>query len=460
MLNKFLLTGLILNTFTIFADKPIVNESNITTQNNINDDLDISEATLDNGIKIYVIRTNTKGTVSGGVGYFVGSADDPRNVTGISHILEHMMFKGTKNLSGEKLKEISFVCNKNSNAFTSYDITFYIFLCHKSFLDMNLKIEADRMQNLKLDPKELQKEKEVVIEERKMRTESDPFINHMEEASWKAMYLFSNYSYPVIGYIDQIKECGPTEVRAHYEKFYNPQNAFVLLVGDITLDEAIDKVKTYFGMIPAGKRVDRNRVIDPENTGLTHSIEHEDENIKFNDINIVYKIDRNLFDDVRKQTIVELIVGMLSTGSSSVLYSELIDKNKTAYDIGSYLDIRAFDKGRLNISAMFHNDKKVNDVDNAIMQTISDFIDKHLTKERFENEKKKYLDQLEINESDPNLMLMYGVSYITNGYKMSEFKKIRSIIRSITFEETKDIAQKILNKKNRIMRIYSHPKGK
>ena len=316
------------------------------------------------------------------------------------------------------------------------------------------------MQNLKLDPKELQKEKEVVIEERKMRTESDPFINHMEEASWKAMYLFSNYSYPVIGYIDQIKACGPTEVRAHYEKFYNPQNDFVLLVGDITIDEAIDKVKTYFGMIPAGKRVDRNRVIDPESTGLTHSIEHEDENIKFNDINIVYKIDRNLFDDVRKQTIVELIVGMLSTGSSSVLYSELIDKNKTAYDIGSYLDIRAFDKGRLNISAMFHNDKKVNDVDNAIMQTISDFVDKHLTKERFENEKKKYLDQLELNENDPNLMLMYGLSYITNGYKMSEFKKIRSIIRSITFEETKDIAQKILNKKNRIMRIYSHPKGK
>ncbi len=231
-------------------------------------DIDIQERTLDNGLKIIVVNLKSNGVIFGGVGYYVGSGDDPRNIVGVSHILEHMMFKGTRNLSGDDLKKTIFVNNKYSNAFTGHDVTFYVHLFSKDIIDNNLKIEADRMKNLRIDSKDLAKEKEVVIEERKMRTESDPRTNFMEEAAWKTMYLFSNYSYPVIGYLDQIKSCDQKVVRQHYKKYYKPNNAFVLLVGDITIDEAVEKVKKYFGNIKKGKDQNRERVIDPVNTGL------------------------------------------------------------------------------------------------------------------------------------------------------------------------------------------------
>ncbi len=464
MLNKFLLFGLIgVNMMNISAENASSANNNLTKDVSSEEskkvgDLDISEAVLDNGLRVIVVNTKTKDTIAGGVGYFVGAADDPRNVVGISHVLEHMMFKGTKKLSGPKLKETIFICNKYSNAFTSYDITFYVFMGNSAFLDTNLKIEADRMQNLLIDEDELNKEKEVIIEERKMRTESDPRINHMEEATWKLTYLFSSYSYPVIGYMDQIKACGVTDVRNHYEKHYVPNNAFVLLVGDITLPEAVEKVKHYFGSIPFGKKVERSRIIDPENTGLKFTMEHESEQISVNDINIIYKIDRKLFDTVKKLSILEMVSGILAGGSSSVLYQDIVDKKELAYSLGSYLDVRAFDFGRLNISAVFRDPKDLDKVDSAIMSNIDKFVEEHLTKERFETEKQKILDQFEIYEDNPNTMMMFCVTYITNGYKLDDIKKIKSIIRDITFEEVQEAAKSMLSKENRFMRIYSHPK--
>ena len=127
-------------------------------------------------------------------------------------------------------------------------------------MDVNLQIEADRMRNLKLDKKDLASEKEVIKEERKMRMESNPLTHYMEESALKSMYLYSNYSYPLVGYMDQIDACNKDEVKKHYKKFYKPNNAFVLIVGDITMKEALPKVKKYFGNIKKGKEHKRVRI--------------------------------------------------------------------------------------------------------------------------------------------------------------------------------------------------------
>lgn len=421
-------------------------------------EIDIQEKCLDNGLKVIVVNLKTNGVIFGGVGYYVGSADDPRNVVGISHVLEHMMFKGTKNLNGDDLKKIIFVNNKFSNAFTSYDITFYVHTFSKAFLDTNLKIEADRMQNLKIDSDALAKEKEVIIEERKMRTESDPRTNFMEESAWKSMYLFSNYSYPVIGYLDQIKACNQEEVRNHYNKYYKPNNAFVLLVGDITIDEAVDKVTKHFGNIKRGEEHKRERVIDPVDTGLRHSIEHESVQISTHDLNFIYKIDRKYFDNVKKLATLEIAAGILASGESSVLYQNIVDKQKLSYVIDSYLDIRAFDKGRLNISTVFREGTGKEKVETEVLAIIKDYASKYLTKERFEKEKKKQLDQIDILADNPQNLGMMVLTYLINGYKVDELKQIKSIINSITFEEVQSVVKELFQKNNFIMQIYSHPK--
>lgn len=443
-----------MRTIRFIATLIICTITSFSKANNI----DIKEGFLDNGLKVIVVNLKSNGVIFGGVGYYVGSGDDPRNIVGISHILEHMMFKGTSNLSGDDLKKTIFVHNKYSNAFTSHDITFFVHLFSKDIIDNNLKIEADRMQNLKIASKDLAKEKEVVIEERKMRTESDPRTNFMEEAAWKSMYLFSNYSYPVIGYLDQIKSCDKKAVEQHYKKYYKPNNAFVLLVGDITLDEAMPKVKKYFGNIKKGKEHKRERIIDPIDTGLKHTIEHESVQISTHDLNFIYKIDRKYFDNVKKLAILEIVGSILASGEGSVLYQEIVDKRKLSYTIDSYLDIRAFDKGRINISTVFRENQKKDIVEYEVLSVISDYVSKYLTKKLFEIEKKKLLDQIEILNDNPQNMGMMILTYLINGYNLDDVKNIKDLINDIKFEDVKSTAEKIFQPSNLILKIYSHPK--
>ncbi|MDR0695890.1 MAG: insulinase family protein [Holosporales bacterium] len=421
------------------------------------DTLKIDEAVLENGLRIIAVHTNIKNVVTGGIGYFVGSGDDPRNVVGISHVLEHLMFKGTKNLDGKKLKEIIFTYNKDSNAFTSYDVTFYMHTCKKEFLDLDLKIEADRMQNLALREEDIKKELGVVIEERKMRTESDPRINYMEESAWKAMYLFSNYSYPVIGYLDQIEACTKEEIQKHYKKHYIPPNAFILLVGDITLEEAVTLVKKHFGAIPRGTKVERKRVIDPTDVSIRYTMDHDSKQITVHNLNMAYKIERSLISNLRKLKIVELAAGILAIGQGSVLYQNLVDKEELAYVVGSYVDVRAFDKARLSISTVFRENKKMEDVKNKMTEIIHNFSRTYLTAELLENEKRKMLDELEISNDNPQRLFMIILDPIVNGYSTAELREMKSIIKGIKLEEVLAVANQIFIAENRIMSIYSHP---
>lgn len=421
-------------------------------------DMNIQEKTLENGLKVVVVNLKSNGVIFGGVGYYVGSGDDPRNIVGVSHILEHMMFKGTTKLSGDDLKKIIFTNNKYSNAFTSHDITVYVHLFAKDMLDVNLQIESDRMQNLKIDKDDLDKEKNVVIEERKMRTESDPRTNFIEEASWKSLYLFSNYSYPIIGYLDQIQACDQNAVKAHYTKYYKPNNAFVLLVGDITIDEAVDKVNKYFGNIKKGVEHKRDRVIDPIDTGLRHTIEHESSQISTHDLTFSYKVDKKLFDSVKKLAILEIAVGILASGESSVLSQEIVDKGKYSYGIGSYFDLRAFDKGHFNISTTFRENHTKDEVAAKIFDVVYNYTSKYLTKELFEKEKQKLLDQIDMTKDNPQNVGMMVLTYLINGYNPSELRNIKSILRDITFEEVTSAAKEVFQKSNLVLTTYNHPK--
>ncbi|MDR2598204.1 MAG: insulinase family protein [Holosporales bacterium] len=420
--------------------------------------LEIEEEALENGLRVIVVHTNTKASIVCGVLYFVGFGDEPRNLVGISHFTEHMMFGGTTNLSSKGLKEIIEKYNKNSNAFTTNDITFYHHQCRKQFLDVNLKIEADRMQNLLLDEDYIERERKVIIEERKMRVEADPRQKYMYESAFKILYLYSTYSYPGIGYIDQIMACDKSAIEAHYKKFYTPNNAAVIIVGDITLKEAVEKVNKYFGSIKKrGENAKRDRIIDPKNTGLTYTMNHESEQIQMHDLDTIYHVNRDLIDSMKNILIVEMVSNLLAARGDSVLAQHLVDKKELAYVIGSYVDNRAFDKGRLSISMILRDGKYVKAADEEMTKVINDFADKYLTAELVEKEKIKMLDQIEMMKDDPDALMQLVVLNIGNGYNLLDIKNIKKIIKSITIDDVRSIAKEILQKQNRILQIYSHP---
>jgi zinc protease len=211
---------------------------------------DVHDTMLDNGMRVIVKEDHRSPVVVSMVWYKVGSIDEPKGLTGISHALEHMMFKGTKNHPPNEFSRIIAANGGRENAFTSSDYTAYFQQLEKSRLPIALELEADRMQNLTLDPKQFAKEIQVVMEERRLRTDDKP-ESLTYERMMRTAYRVNPYHHPVIGWMDDLKKLKIEDLRAWYHRYYVPNNATLVVVGDVKPSEVVDLAKKYFGPIPA-----------------------------------------------------------------------------------------------------------------------------------------------------------------------------------------------------------------
>ncbi len=216
------------------------------------------ETTLRNGLRVIVQEDHRSPVVVSQLWYKVGSIDEPKGETGISHMLEHMMFKGTKKYPAGQFSRIIAENGGQENAFTSSDYTVYFQILEKSRLPIAFKLESDRMQNLILDPKAFKTEHQVVMEERRMRTEDSP-AGRLYEGFSAAAFHVSPYGNPTIGWKEDVEGLTTDKVRAWYQRFYAPNNATLVVVGDVKPGEVIDLARKYFGHIPA-RRIERGKI--------------------------------------------------------------------------------------------------------------------------------------------------------------------------------------------------------
>jgi len=207
----------------------------------------VTQATLDNGLKI-IVKTDSRAPVFiSQLWYKVGASDESRPITGVSHMLEHMMFKGTHAYKSGELSQIIARNGGDENAFTSKDFTAYYQKMHKSKLELAIKMEADRMRNLTFSNKELAKERQVVIEERRMRVEDKPNSKVYENLRLISFDTKGAYHSPVIGFQKDIETYSLNDLRVWYEKYYAPNNATLVVVGDVEPAAVIRLAKQYFG---------------------------------------------------------------------------------------------------------------------------------------------------------------------------------------------------------------------
>lgn len=421
--------------------------------------IEIYEKTLSNGLKIVVVPMKTNNVIRFGIMYNVGCADDPMGKIGISHFLEHMMFKGTKNISKQKLKYLLEKYNAYTNAGTGYDFTYYYHDLNKTFLDVDLNIEADRMQNLLLNEEEINSEKNVVLEERNMRYDADPYNKYFADAMYKTLYLYSNYSYNGIGYPHQIKAYTKTATQVHYNKFYTPNNAIIIITGDITKEEAFEKVEKVFGPIKKHEDViKRDRVIDPSDIGIKYSMERESPQITNRDLTIMYTFDRKHIDTLKKNYIVKIMNDILGGTQGSVMFKKLIDENDRAYGISTSVDVRAFDKAFLSVLCSLREKTDEKEIEAEILNIISSFKTKYLNKEIFQKTKDRMLNGIDMMFDSPSGMFDVVLENIVTGYRIDDLKNTYNIIKSITFSDVQNMADIILNPDNKTHRFYSHPK--
>ncbi len=225
--------------------------------------LDVKEITLDNGLQVYLYEMHTTPIIISNLYYRVGSRNENVGITGISHVCEHMMFKGTDKF---QKGEVAKVIKRNGgvfNAFTSTDMTMYFEQMPKNRIDIALEIESDRMMNSIFDPDEFVREVEVIKEERRMRTQDNADALLVEEMN--AVFFKSHpYRWPVIGWMNDLQNITREQAYQYYQTYYTPNNAILVLVGDFETEEMIKKVKYYYNDIPGGPEIPKLNITEPQ----------------------------------------------------------------------------------------------------------------------------------------------------------------------------------------------------
>src|SRR5215213_1602810 len=225
---------------------------------------EVSSFALANGLEVVVIPDRRVPVVTHMVWYRNGSADDPLGQSGIAHFLEHLMFKGTERHPAGEFSRVVSALGGQENAFTSYDYTAYFQRVAREHLETMMAFEADRMTGLVLDEAVVAPEREVVLEERRMRVETDPAAQ-LSEAMAASLFVHHPYGIPIIGWMHEIEGLSREHALGYYRRFYTPENAILVVAGDVTGDEMRRLAEATYGKIaPRGERPIRFRPREPE----------------------------------------------------------------------------------------------------------------------------------------------------------------------------------------------------
>ena len=294
----------------------------------------VTETILPNGLKVLLKEEHKSPVVTFQVWYRVGARNERLGKTGMSHLLEHMMFKGSKKYGPKQFSQVVQRNGGNDNAFTSKDYTAYFENLAADRLEIAMDLESDRMQNLLLDPKEFLSERDVVKEERRMRYEDDP-TQTMVEQMMATAFSAHPYQWPVIGWMADIGNITREDLERHYRTYYAPNNATVVVVGDFDSKKTLALVDKYFGSIPRGPEVPKVGAVEPKQLGEKRVKVKQEAELPA--IYAGYKVPNLTSADSHALNVLQ---GILSSGKSSRLYRSLVyDKQIALYAGGDYDDV-------------------------------------------------------------------------------------------------------------------------
>lgn len=283
-----------------------------------------AEHVLDNGLKVIISEDHKSPIAVFQIWYRVGSGDEVSGNSGISHLLEHMMFKGTQKFGSKVLSRTVQRHGGTDNAFTSKDYTAYFQTLPSDKIWLSVEFESDRMRNLILDPRETLSESSVVMEERRLRYEDNP-RNMLYEEAVAAAFKVHPYRRPVIGWMSSIRNIQREGLLKHYRAYYSPRNAFIVVVGDIEPDETIKKIEAAFSEIEAAEPARFPAMEEPPQRGEKRVYLRREAELPY--ILALYHVPSFPEED---SYALEVLAMVLSGGKSSRLYKSLVYKDKIA----------------------------------------------------------------------------------------------------------------------------------
>ena len=413
--------------------------------------LNIKERTLPNGLRVVSLLDNSSPTVAIHVWYDVGGKNDPPGRSGFAHMFEHMMFKSTKNMPNEKMDRLTEDVGGFNNASTHDDFTNYYEVVPSNYLETLLWAEADRMVNLNVDEANFASERLVVQEEFRQSVLANPygrFFEYMNSLSFEK----HPYKRGVIGNLEELEAATPKDANEFYKTFYRPDNAVLIVVGDFNQAQFDIWTDKYFGKIakPAGT-IPRVMDMEPERTAEKRFVKTAP-NVPFPAVAITYLAPNSKSADAPALEVAQVI---LSGGTSSRLYQELIYKQQIAQEANFNADIRV-DKGLLSFMAIGSQGKTAEELEKSLLAELKKIQDAPITVSELQKAKNQLISKkfAELEDNDGKaIAIEEAVAYQGDPKAVNtDIKKLQAV----TIADVQRVMKKYFTDKNRVVIYYQN----
>ena len=411
---------------------------------------EVTDFKLDNGLEVVVIEDHRAPSVVHMVWYRVGSADEPPGKSGIAHFLEHLMFKATDELKSGELSETVARNGGSDNAFTSYDYTAYFQRIAADRLELVMRMEASRMDGLALVEDDIATERDVVIEERNQRTENDPGALFSEQRS-AAQYLNHPYGIPIIGWKHEAHSLTLEDAVSFYEQHYGPNNAILVVAGDVEPDEVRALAETYYGVIPPNPNVKpRQRVTEPPQLA--------ERRLVFSDPRVAnpYVVRTYLAPErdpgaQEKAAALTMLAQVLGGSPQTSVFAEKLNFGppraiySAAWYSGQMLDDTTFGMAIVPAEGM-----SLEDAEAAMDQAVAEFLEEGVDPDALARIKMQ-IRSSEIYALDDisNVANRYGAG-LTSGLTIADIEAWPSILEAVTEEDIIAAAREVFDRRNAV----------
>lgn len=430
-------------------------QSALTEQTDVQDL--VQSFTLENGMQVVVIEDHRAPVVQQMVWYRAGSADEPPGESGVAHFLEHLLFKGTDTLAPGELSAIVARNGGRDNAFTSYDYTAYFQRVASDRLELMMQMESDRMRNLRLSEDDITTERQVILEERNQRTDSDPRALFGEQMR-AAQYLNHRYGQPVIGWRHEMEELSREDALSFYGLNYAPNNAILVVSGDVTADEVHALAQTYYGVIPANPDLPAERFRSKEPPQIApRRLTYADDRVAQPYVQRTYLAPERNSGDQTEAAALFLLSQLLGGGNTSYLANALQFDQQLAVYTGAFYSAVSLDETTFGLVIVPAQGVSLEEAEAALDRTFETFLVEGVDPAQLERIKLQ-LRASEIYERDnvDRIANRYGRA-LTSGLTIKDVEDWPRVLQSVTEDEVIAVAKKVLRREASVTGYLMRP---
>ncbi|MFU8881650.1 MAG: M16 family metallopeptidase [Rhodobacterales bacterium] len=412
-------------------------------------DEQVSHFTLDNGMDVVVIEDNRVPVVVHMVWYRAGSADEPPGASGIAHFLEHMMFKRTDTMETGEFSRTVARNGGRDNAFTSYDYTGYFQRVAADRLGLMMQMEADRMVNLRLDDAEIATEREVIIEERNQRVENNPAALFREQKS-AMQYLNHRYGIPIIGWRHEMETLDRDDALAFYERFYAPNNAILIVAGDVEPDAVRALAEEHYGPIPANPDLpERLRPSEPPQIAERRLI-YRDARVAQPYVSRSYLAPERDSGAQETAAALSILADVLGSGTTSVMAEALQFDTQIATFTGAFYGGTSLDKTTFDLVVVPSEGVSLEEAEAAMDHVLADFLQTGVDAEQLDRVKTRMrAAQIYARDSVESIANRYGRA-LTQGLTVKDVQAWPEILQAVTADDVLAAAQMVLDRRQAV----------